>query len=82
MQYIRTQHTKTQQKHIKTQQNIANIATPHIKHNTIQYTTTQLIKIKHITKRRRDAVKHRLFVLQNVIIKKGGIYFTSVIRPQ
>jgi len=34
MQHIRTQHTKTQQKHIKTQQNISNIATPHIKHNT------------------------------------------------
>jgi len=68
-------HTKTQQKHIKTQQNISNIPTPHIKHNTIQYGTTQLIKIKHITKRRRDAVLHRLFVLQNVIIKRRWYLF-------
>jgi hypothetical protein len=73
-----TKHIRTQQKHIRKQQNISNIATSHIKHNTIQYSTTQLIKIKYMTKRRKDAVINQLFVLQNVIIKKKLVFISPL----
>lgn len=79
MQHIRTQNTKTtQQKHIRTQQNVSNIATPHIKHNIIQYSTTQFIQMKHMTKRSKDALIHQLFVLQNAIIKKKLVFISPL----